>query len=128
MKIHTELKIDSAHRLPNYEGPCHNLHGHSWNIVIEIETDELDKNDFVLDFRKIKETVMVMDHNYLNKFVKNPTAENLAFYIATKIKELGRMTEKTDGSYCELVEPYNRFNSVLVRVYEAEKSYAEITL
>ena len=29
--------FSSAHRLPHYDGPCHNLHGHTWKAVFVIE-------------------------------------------------------------------------------------------
>ena len=54
MKIETVIKIDSAHKLPNYKGKCGNLHGHTWKIVVVIDAATLDEQDFVVDFTKIK--------------------------------------------------------------------------
>lgn len=127
MKLHTELKIDAAHNLPNYNGPCHNLHGHTWKIVIEIDCDTLDKNDFIVDFRKIKETVNKFDHAYINDFVKNPTAENMSVYLANEILKLG-IDEAESIPDPRKPKVQNRFNYVTIRVYEAENSYAETTL
>ena len=30
-------KFSSAHRLPHYDGPCYQLHGHTWKVVFLIE-------------------------------------------------------------------------------------------
>ena len=30
-------KFSSAHRLPHYDGECHNLHGHTWKVVFLLE-------------------------------------------------------------------------------------------
>jgi len=113
MKLHTEIKVDAAHNLPNYNGKCRNLHGHTWKIVVEIECNKLDKNDFVVDFTQIKKVVNQFDHGYINKTIKNPTAENMSIYLSKEIGKLGAVGD------------LNRFKSVMIKVYEAENSYAE---
>lgn len=126
MKLHTEIKIDAAHNLPNYVGKCSNLHGHTWKIVVEIDCNILDKNDFVADFTKIKEVVNQFDHGYINDKIKNPTAENMSKYLAEKIAELGEIEEI--GGFDETTSIVSRFNFVTVKVYEAENSYVEHTI
>ena len=128
MRLHTEIKIDAAHNLPNYNGKCHNLHGHTWKIVVEIDCYTLDKNDFVADFTKIKEVVNQFDHAYINDKIKNPTAENMSVYLAEEILKLGETeeTKKFNAAKGEF-EVENRFRSVTIKVYEAENSYVEVT-
>ena len=79
-----KFKIDSAHYLPGYEGPCKNLHGHTWGVIIELE-GEVKDNGMVADFKKekewIKEYLDRLDHFELNRVLKNPTAELLAGLI-----------------------------------------------
>ena len=134
MKIQTELKIDSAHRLQNYSGKCFNVHGHSWKIVVIVDADIKDEQGFVVDFNKIKELIMKLDHSYICskedevgtflldrgfnviRLEENPTAEFLSEYLAYRIKDLGILGER------------NRFNFVTVKVYESDVSFAEITL
>jgi len=129
MKLHTEIKIDAAHNLPNYNGKCHNLHGHTWKIVVEIDCDTLDKNDFVADFTKIKEVVNQFDHAYINDKIENPTAENMSVYLAEAIVELGEIEETKYFSETEgKLLAFNRFKSVTIKVYEAENSYLEHTI
>jgi 6-pyruvoyltetrahydropterin/6-carboxytetrahydropterin synthase len=128
MKLHTEIKIDAAHNLPNYDGKCHNLHGHTWRIVVEIDCDTLDKNDFVADFTKIKEVVNQFDHAYINDTIKNPTAENMVVYLTEEIIELGKIEEAKYFSEATRILQLNRFKSVTVKVYEAENSYLEHTI
>ncbi len=126
MKLHTEIKIDAAHNLPNYVGKCSNLHGHTWRIVVEIECSILNENDFIADFTKIKEVVNQFDHGYINDRIKNPTAENISKYLAGKILELGEIEEI--GGVDETVSIVNRFDAVTLKVYEAENSYIEYTI
>lgn len=78
--------FSSAHKLIDYNGPCANLHGHNWVVGVEIKTPNLE-NDMVMDFKKIKEVINELDHTYLNQKVPemNPTAENIAKYLTTRL-------------------------------------------
>lgn len=89
-------RFHGAHRLINYDGPCANLHGHTWKVEVVIHTDEL-VNDMVADFNLIETIVDELDHKYLNEVVDfNPTAENLAKYLKDKIDAAtGRPSEVT---------------------------------
>lgn len=120
MKIQTEVIISSAHKLPNYPFECKNIHGHNWKIEVIIE-GSLGEYDMVLDFKKIKEVLKKYDHVYLNDLIENPTAENLARKFALEISELGYSLDSFNNRY-------TRFDWVTVRVYESEKSFAEITI
>ena len=81
--------IASAHYLRDYEGPCKNLHGHTWNVEVVLASQQLDKIGMVIDFvdvkKKLKEFLSPLDHVCLNDLpyfkTVNPTTENLAKYI-----------------------------------------------
>ena len=51
--------FDSAHFLSGYEGKCSNIHGHRWEVEIEVASKELDKEGnfrgMIVDFSKLKE-------------------------------------------------------------------------
>lgn len=93
--------FDSAHLLTNYNGACSNLHGHRWNIKVDIFTSLLI-NDMIIDFKVLKGIINKLDHVTIlqdceenkdildsltiankNKVVVpfNPTAENLVKYL-----------------------------------------------
>ena len=81
--------IASAHFLPGYEGPCKNLHGHTWKIEVTAQSKALDKIGMVVDFKEIKMKLKGflghLDHVCLNDLTyfkkNNPTTENIAKYI-----------------------------------------------
>ena len=81
--------IAAAHFLKGYEGPCRNLHGHTWQVEVTISGDKLDSIGMVADFavvkKQLKEFLMALDHVCLNDlpyFKKvNPSTENIAQYI-----------------------------------------------
>lgn len=78
-------KFSSAHHLPHYDGPCHNLHGHTWKVVFVLE-GTVKQNGMVGDFKVLKKLLdeQLPDHQYLNDLLENPTAENLAPYLFNK--------------------------------------------
>lgn len=93
-RISKEFKFEAAHVLPNHDGKCRNLHGHSYRaiIVCEGEISELKNSPtegMVLDFTTISrlwkdKLEPYLDHRYLNDepvgaFVT--TAENIALWI-----------------------------------------------
>lgn len=88
-KVTKRLEIAGAHFLRlNYMSKCENLHGHNWVIWITCEAEELNTNGMVVDFAAIKSSIHgVLDHQNLNTALPgiNPTAENIALWIAQKI-------------------------------------------
>jgi len=81
--------ISSAHQLPGYDGPCKDMHGHTWQVEIFVCGHGLDGVGLLVDFRalkaKLKETLTPLDHVVLNDlpFFKesNPSTENIARHI-----------------------------------------------
>jgi len=108
LKLHTEIKIDAAHHLPNYEGKCNQLHGHTWKVVVEIEGVKHPKTGMIVDFVEIKKIVNEFDHGCINDFIQNPTAENIVDYFLDKFSVFN-------------------FPKITIRVYESENSYIEGT-
>ena len=96
MLIKLIRSFSSAHRLPHYDGPCHHLHGHTWKAVFVIE-GEIRPDGMVCDFKLIKKLLddNLPDHQLLNDWVENPTAENLANFLFQKIgQELAKQNLK----------------------------------
>ena len=119
MRVCKTFRFDAAHYLPNYEGKCKNLHGHSWTLEVEVSSDELIRfgsgAGMVVDFAKLKdvvnrEVIDRLDHTLLNDTVENPTCENLLEWIwkaLWSIHEGGVVLER-------------------LRLYETPDSYAEV--
>ncbi len=86
MRIKLIRSFSAAHRLPDYKGPCHELHGHTWKAVFVLE-GPVQKDGMVCDFKVVKKLLdgFLPDHQFLNDLVPNPTAENLAQFLFDKI-------------------------------------------
>lgn len=79
------FKFEAAHHLPNYDGDCHKLHGHTYQLDVTI-SGVVKADGFVLDFKKMKriisdKVISQFDHSYINEYIENPTAENIIIKI-----------------------------------------------
>lgn len=110
------FKFDAAHNLPGYPGKCRNLHGHTWQVEIEIAgpgftfpavlpdgSRPTSYEGIIIDFSDMKKIINPiidnLDHCFINDKIRvNPTAENLTKYFVNSL----------DGI----------FDLVRVRVYE----------
>lgn len=102
-EVSVEKTIACAHRLFDYNGPCEELHGHNYRIVVTYAGQELDRYGMLVDFGDIKRALNIvldtLDHKYLNDLPAfrdlSPSAENIAAYIYKELKaasfERGRL-------------------------------------
>ncbi|MDR1684244.1 MAG: 6-carboxytetrahydropterin synthase [Elusimicrobiota bacterium] len=94
MILKIRRKFAAAHKLPNYKGDCAALHGHTWQVVFEVQ-GEVGASGMVCDFKELKPLLdaLLPDHKFLNDLLPNPTAENLCQYLFDKaagaLKERG---------------------------------------
>jgi len=105
--VKTICRFSAAHRLIEpYQGKCNQLHGHTWKVEVVMKSSKLDNCGMVVDFKEIKNIVDSFDHRYLNDFISQPTAENIAKILFNKIK-------------------VKFFKPESVKVWESETSYAK---
>jgi 6-pyruvoyltetrahydropterin/6-carboxytetrahydropterin synthase len=92
--ISKSFRFEAAHHLeglpPGHK--CARVHGHSYTVTICLGSTELDATGMVLDYGALgafKDWLdQTLDHRSLNDYVKQPTAENLAHWIADQIDDL----------------------------------------
>ncbi|MCL6638358.1 MAG: 6-carboxytetrahydropterin synthase QueD [Firmicutes bacterium] len=96
-ELSVRTRFAAAHFLRDYSGSCSRLHGHTWSVEVLIGGKALDHKGMVLDFKEVKDAlkkiVGELDHQNLNELdafkgsgENNPTAENLARYIFSRLK------------------------------------------
>ena len=74
-------RFSGAHFIPDYVGPCGEMHGHTWEVRVFIRARKLNNWGIAIDFKNLKEGLKILlpDHKNLNEvFSFSPTAENLA--------------------------------------------------
>ncbi len=66
-RIHTSVDVHFAHHIRGHQGPCVNIHGHTWKLEVGLTASELDKQGFVVDFDELDTRVLspcfrLLDH------------------------------------------------------------------
>ncbi|MHB0979512.1 MAG: 6-carboxytetrahydropterin synthase QueD [Thermoleophilia bacterium] len=112
------LTFDAAHSLPEHEGKCRNVHGHTYSLEVTVEGSVRrggPSDQMVMDFGDLQaemERLVVepLDHCYLNDlFDFAPTAEALAAWSMETLRGAGLPV-------------------VRVKLWENPTSYAEVTI
>lgn len=126
------FKFEASHNLPYYDGACSKLHGHSYKLEVTVSGEisnvyehnvgcstyiKNPKAGMIIDFKDLKDIVNKCvvdkyDHEYLNEFFFNPTAELMVQSMAKDIKEnlpkgvslVSCRLWETDTSYAEYKE------------------------
>lgn len=85
MFVSKDFTFDSAHFLTKYHGKCENLHGHTYKLRVTVE-GPVGEDGMVMDFKDLKTLVKEQvidryDHQNLNDFFENPSAELVAIKI-----------------------------------------------
>lgn len=119
--IAKEFTFDAAHSLPNSDGPCKRLHGHTYRVRIVARgaiqpINGAAEEGMVVDFTRIKEVFKrriesICDHQFLNETVpvERTTAELLAAWMLRELRaELPQI--------------------IAVRLHETPTSFAEVTV
>ena len=124
-----KVSFEAAHFLPNYQGSCGNLHGHSYKLEVTVsavintnkwkEGEKLNPTEgMVLDFKNLKNAINAVvgkyDHANLNEFFVLPTAECMAVSIYNEFVEYTKHYLLPD-----------QFRVESVKLWETEDSYAE---
>jgi 6-pyruvoyltetrahydropterin/6-carboxytetrahydropterin synthase len=102
-EIMIEDTFASAHQLVGYEGPCENMHGHTWKVQVFFRGNKLNKLGMLFDFKEakkiLKDILAEFDHKNLNGLPyfkkENPTAENIAKIIHGKIGQIKTAADLT---------------------------------
>jgi 6-pyruvoyltetrahydropterin/6-carboxytetrahydropterin synthase len=86
--ITKEFSFEAAHSLPYLppEHKCHNVHGHSYRVVVELQSLTLNPDGFVEDYRALDDIKQYLDtkldHHNLNDILPiATTAEGLSHYL-----------------------------------------------
>lgn len=124
MLIVKRFTFEAAHQLPNHDGKCRDLHGHTYTVDVGVRgdvrpADGSPQEGMVIDFGIVsaafRENVYARcDHKFLNDVLPVPvtTAEHIAGWI---LDEMTRAVALRD----ETVEV------AFVRVWETQTGYAE---
>jgi 6-pyruvoyltetrahydropterin/6-carboxytetrahydropterin synthase len=137
MKISKEFHWEMGHRLPEHEGLCRNVHGHSYKMVLEIE-GKVQKNGMVIDFYDLNKIVMPIINKYDHAFMCNNYDKTmLDFLKKNKMKYVAVNFHTTVENICEhlaneIVKHFKKLkmrniDCFTVNIFETPNDYASVT-
>lgn len=137
--ITKEFNFEMAHALWNYDGPCRNIHGHSYKLQVTVRGKPLNepgnsKHGMIMDFGELKR---IVKKTIINRFDHSVVVNKEAPHDI--LKKMGQMFEKYEvmdfqptsenlvGFFAEKIKEKMPGNKHLVktRLYETTTSYAE---
>ena len=94
-----KFRFEASHLLPNHDGKCSRLHGHSYKMIVRVRGNSLHttgaKAGMVMDLGDLAEAVKPLidsslDHWHLNDStgLENPTSEELARWVFDELEPL----------------------------------------
>ena len=98
--VRCHATFEAAHHLTDYVGGPEPAHGHSWKIEVALGTPALSLYDLSVDFvpteALVKDLASRLHNRDLNALPpfdrKNPSAENVALWVADEIRNAGVLT------------------------------------
>lgn len=118
-----EFRFEAAHQLPDHNGKCARLHGHSYRLEVSVRGPIQPRrgasdDGMVVDLDMIKDVVQRhviarLDHQFLNEILaETSTAENIAHWAWDAI-------EAGDPAFARLL--------YRIRLWETATGFVEIT-
>jgi 6-pyruvoyltetrahydropterin/6-carboxytetrahydropterin synthase len=140
-RIAKDFRWEMAHRLPDHDGGCRNVHGHSYRMWVELSGEPQD-NGMVLDYfimaKIVDPLIAEIDHAFLcdraDKLIVDflessglkavyvdfpTTAENIANWFFTRLSAL--FSPSDDRSSMK------HLRELTVRIQETERTFAEVS-
>ncbi|KKN24485.1 hypothetical protein LCGC14_0894250 [marine sediment metagenome] len=124
MIVAKKIGFDAAHYLPDYKGKCNQMHGHHWVVEVAVDGKVDEHTGMVVDFTLLKEFLKTIeetfDHKVVNDVIKNPTAENICFFIMRKFSDqVGGYSVDNPRK-----QEWREITPAWIKVWETEDSYA----
>lgn len=127
-----EFDFHAAHQLPNHDGQCQRVHGHTYKLVVEVrglpqETTGESDEGMVIDFGRIKWAYKnliepIFEHHDLNLTVR-PLLYQAGLPEVTSCEVMVQfIAQRLSAHWAD----EDRFRLTRVRLYETPTSYAEV--
>jgi 6-pyruvoyltetrahydropterin/6-carboxytetrahydropterin synthase len=139
IRVTKEFPFEMAHVLWNYDGPCRNVHGHSYRLFVTlsglpVDEPENPKNGMVLDFTDLKriiknEIVNVFDHTVVisRRFEKEKTEQFSKLFGNVVVVDYQPTCENLVSDFASRILLHLPAGIRLhnLKLYETATSYAE---
>ncbi len=139
IRVTKEFPFEMSHVLSNYDGPCRNVHGHSYRLFVTLSGTPFDdsenpKNGMVIDFTDLKtivrqEIVSKFDHAVVvsRKLDKERSVMFTKLFGNTVLVDYQPTCENLVADFAGRIIPHLPEGVKLhnLKLYETASSYAE---
>lgn len=139
IRVTKEFPFEMSHVLSNYDGPCRNVHGHSYRLFVTLTGTPIDdpenpKNGMVIDFSDLKtiirrEIVSKFDHAVVisNKLDPERTKMFTKLFGNTVLVDYQPTCENMVSDFASRIIPHLPEGVKLhnLKLYETATSFAE---
>jgi 6-pyruvoyltetrahydropterin/6-carboxytetrahydropterin synthase len=139
IRVTKEFPFEMAHVLWNYDGPCKNVHGHSYRLFVTVsgfpaDNSDNPKNGMVMDFSDLKTIVKekivdIFDHSVVlsQKQDKDKTEILKKLLGNTVVVPYQPTCENLVSDFSDRIAPYLPPGVKLhsLKLYETATSFAE---
>ncbi len=139
IRVTKEFNFEMAHALWDYDGPCRNVHGHSYKLFVTLSGVPVNengnpKNGMVIDFTELKsivrkEIVNVFDHSVVvsKQFDREKTDLFAKMFGNTVIVDYQPTCENLVADFAVRIAGNlpSGVNLHSLKLYETATSYAE---
>lgn len=139
IRVTREFTFEMAHVLRNYDGPCRNVHGHSYRLFVTLSGSPVNdpdnpKNGMVIDFTELKNIVLheivdQFDHSVVvsKDFDREKMEMMTKTFGNTVVVDYQPTCENLVADFAERLKHKMPAGVLLhsLRLFETAKSYAE---
>jgi 6-pyruvoyltetrahydropterin/6-carboxytetrahydropterin synthase len=139
IRVTKEFPFEMAHVLWNYDGPCKNVHGHSYRLFVTLsgtpsDNEDNPKNGMVIDFSDLKtivkrQVVNIFDHSVVisSKIEKEKAEMFKKLFGNTVLVNYQPTCENLVADFAGRIGPNLPAGIKLhsLKLYETATSYAE---
>jgi 6-pyruvoyltetrahydropterin/6-carboxytetrahydropterin synthase len=125
---------EMSHRLPFHDGPCRNIHGHTYKLRLEL-TGEPDNTGILMDYFLMQEIVSPVikqfDHAFLcdsndRLMIDFLQANDFKLAVLDKYSTSENISEFLLGEFIPKFSKYKNIRSIKVSIYETADVYASV--
>lgn len=134
--IRKTFRFEAAHRLmDSYSKKCQQVHGHSYKLELFLQSDQLDENEMVVDFGKLRDLLGDILEQFDHRIVlceKDPLTDCLPENLGCILVSFNPTAEKMADYFFHLLrtefyqnEDLRHIQIKAVRIHETETGWAE---
>ena len=117
--LKSEIEMDIAHYLVDYNGECKNIHGHRYRLIVKVAAEELQESGhlrgMVDDFRNIKGALKKISEQFDHKLLLEDNAEG---------RRIAEFFKENEFGFDVLMVPYRTTVEEMSRdIYQKIRSY-----